>query len=477
MIQPAALTPAVETPTQAPPSWRGAHRAGLVMSDLLAATAAAFLTVLLRYDAQPAELSGIDYRVLALLFVPVWLATLAITGGYQRTVLGVGTEEFRRVLDAGVRTLAGIAVLVVALKVDVARSVVGAVLPCAVLLTLLGRWSLRRILHRLRRRDEWCHRVLVVGSDRDCASLMNSLNRHGEAGLRVVAACGAGPGTGLGVPVVGGLSDVADAAARVGADTVAVAAPGDLGDEGMRRLAWSLEGRDVDLLVAPGLTYVAVPRIVVRPVDGSPLLHVEEPTLAGPRRVLKDVFDRTVALLSLLVLALPLLVLALLVRLTSPGAAFFKQVRVGKDGREFRLWKLRTMVGGAESMIPAGNDADGLLFKLREDPRVTPIGRLLRRWSLDELPQLLNVVMGSMSLVGPRPPLPLEVSGYGDDVRRRLLVKPGLTGLWQVSGRSDLPWDEAVRLDLQYVENWSIALDVVIVLRTAAAVLRRRGAY
>jgi lipopolysaccharide/colanic/teichoic acid biosynthesis glycosyltransferase len=184
-----------------------------------------------------------------------------------------------------------------------------------------------------------------------------------------------------------------------------------------------------------------------------------------------------VASTALVFAALPIAVLGGLVRLTSPGPAFFRQTRVGRDGREFQIWKLRTMFVGADTAPVDGNDADGILFKLRRDPRVTPLGHFLRRWSLDELPQLWNVVRGSMSLVGPRPPLPREVAQYGDDVRRRLLVTPGLTGLWQVSGRSDLAWDEAVRLDLQYVENWSLSLDLVVLLRTMTAVLRRRGAY
>jgi exopolysaccharide biosynthesis polyprenyl glycosylphosphotransferase len=193
--------------------------------------------------------------------------------------------------------------------------------------------------------------------------------------------------------------------------------------------------------------------------------------------VLKGVFDRALTVVALALLAVPMAVIAVVVRLTSPGPALFRQTRVGRGGREFTLWKFRTMVVGAESMPMDANDVDGLLFKLRRDPRVTPVGRVLRRWSLDELPQLWNVLRGQMSLVGPRPPVPAEVARYGDDVRRRLLVKPGLTGLWQVSGRSDLPWEECVRLDLRYVENWSVSLDLVILARTLFAVVRGRGAY
>jgi exopolysaccharide biosynthesis polyprenyl glycosylphosphotransferase len=307
--------------------------------------------------------------------------------------------------------------------------------------------------------------------------LLNNLARHADAGMQVVGCCTDGAGGSLGVPILGPVTDAGVHAIGTGVDTVAVAGTASLGEDGLRRLAWSVERRGVDLLVAPGLTYVSVPRIVVRPVDGTPLLHVDEPTLDGPKQLLKSAFDRGAAFVALVCLG-PLVVgLAFVVLMTSRGPAFFRQERIGRDGRTFRIWKLRTMVDGAASMSLEGNDADGLLFKLRRDPRVTPFGRFLRRWSLDELPQLLNVLSGSMSLVGPRPPLPSEVAQYGEDVRRRLLVRPGLTGLWQVSGRSDLPWDEAVLLDLQYVENWSLALDAVILMRTVTAVARQQGAY
>jgi exopolysaccharide biosynthesis polyprenyl glycosylphosphotransferase len=461
------------------PSWLRRYVATLVGFDVLAAVLAAMTTVLVRYDGRAALVAGVDYRVLAVLFVPLWLAVLAVTGAYDRSVVGVGTEEFRRVVGAAVRALAVVGVLIAGLKLDLARSVIAVGLPGVAFMTLLGRWTARRALHAARRRGRWCHRVLVVGDVAACASLMNRLERHTEAGLRVVAACttSAISTAGLGVPVVTGLANATAAARSFGVDTIAVAETGSLGDEGLRRLAWSIEGQGIDLLVAPGLTYVAVPRIVVRPVDGSPLLHVEEPTLTGPKLVVKGAFDRVGAFVLLAVAAVPVLLLAALVRLTSRGPAFFRQTRIGRGGREFRIWKLRTMRSDADVVTVDGNDADGLLFKLREDPRVTPLGRVLRRWSLDEVPQLINVLLGSMSLVGPRPPLASEVAQYGGDVRRRLLVKPGLTGLWQVSGRSDLPWDEAVQLDLQYVENWSLSLDITILARTAVAVLRRCGAY
>jgi exopolysaccharide biosynthesis polyprenyl glycosylphosphotransferase len=248
----------------------------------------------------------------------------------------------------------------------------------------------------------------------------------------------------------------------------------------LRRLSWTLERTGTDLMVATALLDVAGPRTTIRPVDGLPMLHVEHAELTGGRRVLKGVFDRVVSLTALILLSPVLLLLAAVVRLTSPGGALFKQIRVGKDGTEFELWKFRTMYADAEERLAdlrELNEHDGVMFKIRNDPRVTHFGRWLRRFSLDELPQLINVLRGQMSLVGPRPPLPSEVAQYPEDVLRRLVVKPGLTGLWQVSGRSDLSWEDSVRLDLRYVENWSLAFDLVILLRTLTTVIRSSGAY
>jgi exopolysaccharide biosynthesis polyprenyl glycosylphosphotransferase len=246
----------------------------------------------------------------------------------------------------------------------------------------------------------------------------------------------------------------------------------------LRRLAWRLEKTHTELVVAPALMEVAGPRTTIRPAAGLPLLHVEHPQLAGARQLVKNVFDRVVAGLLLVLIAPLLLGLALAVRVSSPGPALFRQTRVGRDGRLFTIVKFRTMRQDAERMkVELVSDADGVLFKVRDDPRVTALGALMRRHSLDELPQLINVLFGHMSLVGPRPPLPEEVAQYGDDVRRRLLVRPGLTGLWQVSGRSDLSWEESVRLDLRYVENWSLMLDLQILWKTWSAVARGQGAY
>jgi exopolysaccharide biosynthesis polyprenyl glycosylphosphotransferase len=318
--------------------------------------------------------------------------------------------------------------------------------------------------------------------------VLEMLRRLGDErfhGLQVVAACLPLPGQRpalmeRGVPVVGGFGSVEQAVRLTDADTVAVLASPDLGPEQLRRLAWDLEPTGADLLVAPSLVEVAGPRLSIRPVTGLPLLQVEQPTFTGGRRIVKATFDRTMAFAALVLLFPLFLTIGLLVRLTSRGPAFFRQERIGKDGKPFTMWKFRSMVVDAESLrekLLEQSDRDGLMFKMRSDPRITPIGAWMRKHSVDELPQLINVLTGSMSLVGPRPPLPEEVAEYGDDVRRRLLVRPGLTGLWQVSGRADLSWEESVRLDLRYVDNWSLATDLLILWKTVRAVIRGGGAY
>jgi lipopolysaccharide/colanic/teichoic acid biosynthesis glycosyltransferase len=218
----------------------------------------------------------------------------------------------------------------------------------------------------------------------------------------------------------------------------------------------------------------------VRPTAGLTLLHVDHPQIGGVRQFVKDLFDRSAAAAALIMLAPLFAGLALAIWLSDRGPALFTQIRIGKDGQVFRIYKFRTMVVDAEqrrAQLLVRNDLDGILFKLRDDPRVTALGARLRRWSFDELPQLINVVLGDMSLVGPRPALPEEAAKYAEHVRRRLVVKPGLTGLWQVNGRSNLSWDESVRLDLRYVENWSFALDLQILWKTISVLLRGSGAF
>ncbi|MDH2428928.1 sugar transferase [Sphaerisporangium sp. TRM90804] len=416
----------------------------------------------------------------------VWPMAMALGGAYREKSHGEGSEEFRGVFNGGVGLTAAVAIAAYTTQTMIARSYVMAMLPLATGLTLVFRHRMRKRLHRRRADGEYLRRVVAVGHRTAVLDLVMQFRRQPYHGMRVVAACvppGQHPGNGLdidGVPVLGDFGDVGAVADRAYADAVAVLACPELDGAALRRLAWSIETKGTELFVAPALMDVAGPRTSIRPVAGMPLLHVEHPEFDGARQVVKSLFDRLVAAAALTLLALPMTVIAVLVRSTSAGPALFTQTRVGRAGNEFQVFKFRTMVRDAERLkvgLLEGNEFDGVLFKMRNDPRVTRVGGLLRRYSLDELPQLLNVVRGEMSLVGPRPPLPTEVAQYGTDVRRRLVVKPGMTGLWQVSGRSDLSWEESVRLDLRYVENWSLILDLQILWKTWSAVLRGGGAY
>jgi len=454
----------------------------LVLHDAVAAAAAALAAYLVRFsDSQWAH----AYLAVSLAAPVLWVTSVALAGGYEARILGLGSEEFQRVFRAFVGLTATVGFVSYALKADVARGYVVLALPLVTVLTLLGHYAARKRLHRQRALGRNVHRVVAVGGEASVADLAGQLRRERYCGMQVVGVClSAGDGAGivgLGIPLLGGLDDVAEAVLASRADTVAVAADASIGPARLRRLAWQLEGTETDLVVAPGLMEVAGPRLHIRPVTGLPLLHVEEPQFAGARRLAKAAVDRILAVVGL-VLLLPLMVaICVGVRLSGPGPVLFRQVRTGQAGREFTLLKFRSMYADAEArrdeLAERNERSEGLLFKIRDDPRVTPFGRWLRKFSLDELPQLLNVLAGHMSLVGPRPPLPEEVALYQDDVRRRLLVKPGLTGLWQISGRSDLNWDESVRLDLRYVENWSFTLDLMILWKTVSTVVRGRGAY
>ena len=252
-----------------------------------------------------------------------------------------------------------------------------------------------------------------------------------------------------------------------------------LSGEALRRLSWALSRAHVQLIVAPDLVEVTGPRLNLRPTAGLVLLEVQT-GVPRSRMLAKTTLDKVLGSALLLAAAPAIGVAALAVRLTSAGPAFYRQTRVGVDGQTFTLWKLRSMYVDADARREAylaQTDRDGPMFKMRRDPRVTAVGRILRRYSIDELPQLWNVVNGDMSLVGPRPPLEAEVATYADHVHRRLHVRPGLTGLWQVSGRADLSWEESVRLDLRYVDNWSLAMDLLILWKTFRAVVGGSGAY
>lgn len=466
--------------------WLERYAVALVALDLAGLGLVGIVAVLSQLGPTP-TLGSVSYFAVAGLLVLGWLATLALSRCYETRFVGAGPEEFRRVGNASVRVTAGVALVAFALKLPLSRVFLGVFLVMGAAVLLLGRYAARLVLRRGRRQGLYMHRVLLVGSRQAVVDLAALIGRDPLAGLQIVGACLPGEGSGeveledgQMLPVVGSLSGITEALLAVHADTIAVAASPGITGAGLKQLSYELEGTGVDLLVAPALTNVTGTRVSIRPMAGLPLLHLEEPELSGVRQLVKTVFDVVVATLLLILAAPLLLALAVLVRLTSPGPALFRQERVGRAGSTFRVWKFRSMYVGAEECLEEMrhlNEHDGVLFKLRGDPRVTPLGRILRKYSLDELPQLANVLRGHMSLVGPRPPLPSEVARYEGHTRRRLLVKPGITGLWQVSGRSNLSWEETVRLDLQYVENWSLGLDITVLARTFAVVIRGSGAY
>jgi exopolysaccharide biosynthesis polyprenyl glycosylphosphotransferase len=462
-------------------SWTNSYLRQASVADFICALAAGLLAFQLR-SAYPGHISG-AYLAVSLGLPVMWVATVAMAGGYDSRFIGVGSDEFRRVLNAGVTLTAAVAILAYATKTDLARGYVVIALPCATLFDLVARYTLRKRLHKLRKLGSCMRRVVVVGHSAIVEDLTTMLRRENHHGLSVVAACIAGPETVAdigGIPAIGGLGNVADVVRRFDADMVAVLACPEMSGVRLRELAWELEKTGTDLCVAPALLDVAGPRTTIRPVAGLPLLHMDHPEFTGGRRVIKAAFDKTIALVALLVTAPLLLVVALLIRTGDGGPALFRQTRVGRDGRDFTVLKFRTMVPDAEQrkvQLSGHSDENGVLFKIRKDPRITAVGGWLRRYSIDELPQLFNVLRGDMSLVGPRPALPEEAALYGDHVRRRLVVKPGITGLWQVNGRSDLSWDESVRLDLRYVENWSFVLDLQILWKTGYAVVGGSGAY
>jgi exopolysaccharide biosynthesis polyprenyl glycosylphosphotransferase len=484
-----AVTPRGRTSTVAPrlatqACWTTSYLRRAWLADSVCALGAGLLALQLRFSGQSYALAG--YLSLSLVLALVWPVSVALAGGYDARFIGVGSDEFRKILTAGVSLTAAVGLAAYATRTEVARGYVIIALPLVTLFDLFARYALRKRLHRQRRQGNCMRKVIAVGHAPVVADLAAEFQRETYHGLSVVAVCLAGPplppgSTEIGgLPVVGGIAAVADAVRRFGADTVAVLACPEMSGTALRSLAWELEKTGTDLCVAPALLDVAGPRTTIRPVAGLPLLHMDHPEFTGARRVIKASFDRIVAASALLLLTPVLLAVAAVIRLADGGSALFRQTRVGRDGRVFRLYKFRTMVIDAElrrARLAAENEHDGPLFKIRNDPRITTVGRWLRRWSVDELPQLINVLRGEMSLVGPRPALPDEAARYADYVRRRLAVKPGLTGLWQVNGRADLSWDESVRLDLRYVENWSFVLDLQIMWKTCAAVFRGSGAY
>ncbi|WP_018601521.1 sugar transferase [Mycobacterium sp. 155] len=453
-------------------------------------TLAVALAQWLRFgDVNDIGLSGhtqIDYSLVSASLVAVWAAVLAIYKTRSPRVLGQGLDEYRRVWAATLCLLGAIAVISAVFKIDIARGYLALAFPIGLVALTMNRWLTRKYVARRRVGGEFMNTVLAVGQPDSVRALTRSLARCPADGYTVVGVCG--PGMALhdslhigsdSVQVYPYDGDITRAVVESLADTVMLTS-GHLSPDEIRDLSWQLEKLNVDLVVSPGMVDVAGPRLTVRPVGGLALIHVDKPQYNGAKQFQKRAFDVCFSLIVLLAAAPIMIAAALAVKLSSKGPVFYVAERVGLDGRPFRMIKFRSMIVDADKRVADVahlNEGGGVLFKIRADPRVTPVGRFLRKYSIDELPQFINVLRGEMSVVGPRPPLPSEVESYDHQVRRRLLVRPGITGLWQVSGRSDLSWEDSVRLDLSYVENWSMINDLVIAMSTLSAVVRGSGAY
>ena len=482
----AAVPPAANTA----PAWASRYRTRLVVSDLaviLASVATAFFTRFL-WNQDPARFVDVaaDYVRIIAVIVIAWVTMLAVMHTRHPRIVGIGIAEYRSVVNASFLSFGLLGIVFLILEVKVARGFFILALPIGVAGLLVNRWLWRQWLMRRRREGHFVARAIVVGAPVDVEYVIRQIDRKNLSIYQVV---GIATDTehrpaltinSRSVPIISDLENVARSAAEHRVDAVIIAGQAGFGDHFIRDLGWDLEGTTAELVVASRLTNVAGPRIHFRPVEGLPLMHVELPSYEGGKHVLKRALDVAASAIALLLLAPLLLVIAVVVYRDSPGPVIFRQERVGRAGKTFSMLKFRSMVATAESDLETlldQNEGSGALFKMRADPRVTRVGRVLRKYSLDELPQLLNILRGDMSLVGPRPPLPSEVETYGDRVHRRLYIKPGLTGMWQVNGRSNLDWDESVRLDLYYVENWSIVGDLVIIWRTFKVLVNPVGAY
>lgn len=471
--------------------WARTYARVLVIGDVLVVSVA--LLVATRLGSQPYTLPAFEGRVHVSIWIvlgalaAILLGLLSITGSRASRAVGVGSVEYRAVVKSTLLGFAGAALVAYVTSLAGLHFVLALGLVLSTSGLLVFRWSCRQWLVAQRRKGRMAHRVLVVGSELSATTMAHDLSRAFAAGLQPV-----GIYTPSGrfarvtpdstITVSGSVGGVMEALDRAEADTVLISSSNELTPESVRALSWQLEPGRQHLVVAPSLTDIGGPRIHTRPVAGLPLLHVETPRYDGGKLYAKRAFDIVASGVLILFLAPVLCAVAILVKASSAGPVLFRQKRVGRGGREFSMLKFRSMYVDAEARLAElqGGERDrgnAVMFKMKDDPRVTRVGSILRRFSLDELPQLFNVFGGSMSLVGPRPPLEREVELYAHSVHRRFLVKPGITGLWQVSGRSDLDWDETVRLDLFYVENWTMTGDILILLKTFRAVFASEGAY
>lgn len=469
--------------------WERRFRTRLRVSDtavvVFSCVVASALPLLI--GTEPASLGHVGSLIVATaIAIALWLMLLSILSTRDTAILGSGAVEYTRVAHATGLAFGALAILEVVTDGDGTRMLLMIALPAGLAILVLERWMNRRWLMTERSAGRYSSRTVVVGSRDDVEYAVRALTSGAYLGYRVVGAALFDEEIAqlrvddADYPVVGGAEASQRAASLLSADTIVVASQPAGDPTFIKRLAWDLEGSAAELVLTSRIADVAGPRMTLSPVEGLPLLHVAIPTFEGGAYVMKRALDIAVSSAALVLFAPIAAIIALAIKIDDGGPVLFQQARIGRDGHEFKMVKFRSMRVDAEAQLAflaASNDGAGPLFKMKHDPRVTPVGRLLRKYSLDEVPQFWNVLVGDMSVVGPRPPLPSEVTAYDGSVYRRLYIKPGITGPWQVGGRSDLSWEESIRLDLRYVENWSVMSDLVLMWRTAKVMIRPDGAY
>ena len=456
--------------------WKPNLRRNIATVDLIALILTLVFILSVRFpETWRGELTNYEIRniILALLVLVSWLFFLWLNGSRDTNILGFGADEYKKLTNATLLSFTSVAFISYIFKLEISRLFVLSVFPFGLLVLFIVRRILRRRLLRARNEGRYLSRVLLLHSGlTDPVEQRLAIAQH--AGFNVVYKIITADNFNFDV------KEIVSTAMSNNCDQIMVGQSAVISAAELRKLGWALEQTNIDLIVAPAVTEIAGPRLKVSNVEGLPLLHLEQPTFNGASIVTKRVLDLTLSVVGLIVILPFLLIVALVIKFYDQGSILYIQKRIGQNNKEFEVYKFRTMYEGSHEQrakIMANIKKDPRLAKDPQDPRVTKPGLFLRRWSIDEIPQIINVLKGEMSLVGPRPPLAEEVNQYEKSETRRLLVKPGLTGLWQVSGRSELDWEDAVRLDLYYVENWSLTLDILIIIRTAAAVWRGEGAY
>jgi exopolysaccharide biosynthesis polyprenyl glycosylphosphotransferase len=483
---PDATAPRVQPSLERRHLWERRYRRRLVATDAVCVTVAAAAAMMVEkgFAVPLAELA--EPARIGAFVVCAWMTLLWLAHTREPSVLGAGAAEYKRIGHATGLAFGILSTVFIVAQLPGLRAQLIVALPCGLVALILSRRQWRKRLIHEREHGECVSRVIVAGTRDDVEYVIEKLVHDPHHAYLVIGATTVEGGfdpiviEGHHYPVIGSIRATARYGRQAGADAIVVASTPDDDRDFVRRLGWELEGSAAELVLCNRLTDVAGPRLSLRPLDGLPLVQVKIPEFEGGIHAIKRGMDVVLSLLALVPITLVAPFVAIAIKLDSPGPVLFHQLRVGRDGRQFWMLKFRTMQADAEERraeLLAENDGAGPLFKMKRDPRVTRVGAVLRRFSIDELPQFVNVLRGDMSIVGPRPPLPSEVTSYDGAVRRRLYIKPGITGLWQISGRSDLSWDDSVRLDLRYVENWSIATDLMIMWRTAHVMVAPRGAY